>query len=395
MADQAFPAAEHDLLRSYLLEDIVPFWLAHGRDRECGGYVTCLRRDGTPYELSKVCMWNSGRIIWFFSHLYNELEQNPEWLAMARHGMEFVLAHGFAPDGSMYYSLTRRGEPLEASQDVFTELFHVSAFSEFARATGDAALAERAWDLFRDVWGRLQEPGRAFQPLLPDAVPVRLFGHPLIALNVLDDLRRFRHRPEIEAMVDQCLALIFDCHVNAERRAALELVRWDGGAAPGYWGRRVTPGHMIEAGIFVIHEAERRNDAELTQRGLDLIDWGYELGWDKERGGIVNDVDIDGLPVPDMRVYLAHSKLWWQHAEALYGMLLATVLTDEARFRRAYEELRDYCFSRFADSEHGEWFAILDACGERINDVKGMARKSIFHVGRNLFYCCRLLERLL
>ena len=395
MMDETFLSTQRALLRSRLRDDIIPFWLDHARDHEFGGYVTCLGRDGTPYEQNKVCMWNSGRIIWFFSHMYNELEPDPAWLEMARHGVEFALAHGVAPDGTMYYSLSRDGSPLQASQDVFTELFHVSGFSEFARATGDRALAERAWSLFCGVWERLQEPGRAAQPLLAETVPVRLFGHPLIALNVLDELRRFRQRPEIEAMIDQCLGWIFDYHVDADRKAALELVRWDGGPAPGYWGRKVTPGHMIEAGIFVIHEAEQRADAELTQRGLDLIEWGYERGWDRELGGIVNDIDIDGLPIPDMGVYLAHSKLWWQHAEALYALLLAYVLTGDDRFRNWYQDVRDYCFESFADPEHGEWFGVLDDRGTRLNDTKGSARKSVFHVGRNLFYCCRRLDRVL
>jgi len=30
----------------------------------------------------------------------------------------------------------------------------------------------------------------------------------------------------------------------------------------------------------------------------------------------------------------------------------------------------------------------------RINDTKGTSRKSIFHLGRNFYYCCRLLDRL-
>lgn len=376
----------------WLFEDVVPFWLRHGRDHQYGGYVTCLGRDGTPYEWNKLCMWNSGRMIWMFSHLYNEVDRNPAWLDMARCGVEFALRHGFAPDGRMFYSLTREGRPLEPPNDVFTELFHAAGFSEYARATGDRNLGERAWGMFCGIWQRMLDPNKIPQPLVGATMPVRRFGHALIALNVLDELRCFVPRPEIDAMVDQCLAWIFRVHTKPEQQACFEMVGWDGAPAPGHWGRWVTPGHMIEAGIFTIHEARLRGDGELARGGVDLIDWGFQRGWDRDFGGIFNDVDVESRPFPDRQAYLANAKLWWQHAEALYGLLLAYVLTEEDRFLDAFRQVHGYVVEHFVDSEHGEWFALLDRRGNRLHDIKGNSRKSIFHVGRNLFYICRLLD---
>ena len=129
--DKLFISELKKFYESALFDDIIPFWLEHARDKEYGGYVTCLNRDGSVYEWNKICMWNSGRIIWTFAHFYNELKQNAEWLEMARHGMEFAEKHAFGPDGQAYYSLTRDGRPLELPQDVFTVLFHVSGFSEY------------------------------------------------------------------------------------------------------------------------------------------------------------------------------------------------------------------------------------------------------------------------
>jgi len=170
------------------------------------------------------------------------------------------------------------------------------------------------------------------------------------------------------------------------------MVGWDGAPAPGHWGRWVTPGHMIEAGIFTIHEARLRGDGELARGGVDLIDWGFQRGWDRDFGGIFNDVDVEGRPFPDRQAYLANAKLWWQHAEALYGLLLAHILTEEDRFLDAFRQVHRYVVEHFVDPKHGEWFALLDRRGNRLHDAKGNSRKSIFHVGRNLFYICRLLD---
>ena len=93
-------------------------------------------------------------------------------------------------------------------------------------------------------------------------------------------------------------------------------------------------------------------------------------------------------------MYHAACKLWWQHAEALYGLLLAYTLTDDQKFLAAYQKTHDYCVDKFADRQGKEWFAVLDRRGNRMTGAKGMDRKSIFHLGRSMFCCYRLLNNL-
>jgi N-acylglucosamine 2-epimerase len=42
-----------DQYRRALLEDVIPFWERNSVDRECGGYFTCLGRDGTVFDTDK------------------------------------------------------------------------------------------------------------------------------------------------------------------------------------------------------------------------------------------------------------------------------------------------------------------------------------------------------
>jgi hypothetical protein len=51
------------LIRVYrdgLLDDVVPFWLKHGVDRENGGIFSCLDRDGSVFDTDK-SIWIQGR----------------------------------------------------------------------------------------------------------------------------------------------------------------------------------------------------------------------------------------------------------------------------------------------------------------------------------------------
>lgn len=385
-------ASLRDFYKKELLDNILPFWLKHARDRKCGGYHTCLNRDGSVYDYDKVCMWHAGRIIWTYSYLYNELSQESEWLEMAGWGVEFVQKYGFAPDRSMYYALTREGKPLQPAQDVFNELSMVIGLSEFARATSDESVYQQAREMFLRVWEKLSMPGRAFQMFDASTRPVRLHGHSMITLGVLQELRRFREERVYETMIDQCLDTIIEYHMKPEKQALFELASWDGEEVPGSPGRWICPGHMIEGGTFIIHEGQRRKDDCLVKTGADLIDWGFEWGWDREFGGIINDVDSEGLPEPTNEAFKHGAKLWWSAAEALYASLLAYSVTADEKFLRAYKQTHDYGFTKFADQEYGEWFAFLDRRGNPIGHAKGTARKSPFHIGRNFYLCYRLLE---
>lgn len=383
-----------DFYRSQLLDNVVPFWLRHGRDMTAGGYHTCLARDGSVYDYDKVCMWHAGRLIWVFSHLYNELEAHPEWLEFARHGIAFVDAHGFAADGSMYFSLTREGKPLQPACDLYTELSTILGYTEFARASEDDAYYQRARELMLRVWGIIEQGGEAsFPPLMWETRPVRRFGHSMIVLNVLQQLQLFRREKIWDDLSAVCVQRMLEQFFDPGAGVVYEYLDWDGGRLPGTLGRRINPGHMIEGGIFLIHESRLRGRPELVQSGVEMIRHGYNRGWDTEFGGIFNDVDMDGLPIPDGQAFVADSKLWWQHAEALYGMLLAWQVTGEPFFRDGYWKVHDYSFSYFADPEYGEWFAHLDRRGNPIGTAKGTIKKNLFHIGRNFFWCHRLLQQ--
>jgi N-acylglucosamine 2-epimerase len=308
--------------------------------------------------------------------------------------VEFTEKHGFRPDGAMYYGLTREGVPLLPKQDVYTELSTVLGYTEYARAAGEEHWYERAREIFLQVWDALQNPGQAGQGVLAEARRVRLHGHSMITMNVLQEMRRFRQEPVWDEYIDICIDTIVNKHLKEEKRAVFELVGWEGDELPGSMGRWINPGHMIEGGIFFIHEGRRRKDQALIQHGFDFIRWGFAWGWDKEYGGVFNDVDVQGLPFPAGNAVTADSKLWWQHAEALHGLLLAYVESGEESYLRSYQSVHAYSFARFADPVYGEWYANLDRRGNHIGFAKGTARKNPFHIARNFLNIYLLLRGL-
>ena len=70
---------------------VVPFWLEHSLDREHGGYLNQLDRDGSCFGDDKH-VWLQGRQVWMFSKLF--LDRGDErYLEAARLGAEFLARH--------------------------------------------------------------------------------------------------------------------------------------------------------------------------------------------------------------------------------------------------------------------------------------------------------------
>jgi N-acylglucosamine 2-epimerase len=73
------------IYRDGLLADTVPFWFPRCVDREHGGFMQALDRDGTVLDTDK-SVWAQGRMTWMLATLYNTVERREQWLHWAAAG---------------------------------------------------------------------------------------------------------------------------------------------------------------------------------------------------------------------------------------------------------------------------------------------------------------------
>ena len=134
--------------RDGLLKDTLPFWIPNAVDYDDGGFHCALDQDGSLLDTDKSC-WHQGRFVWLLGHLYNNVEQNAEWLALAKHGVQFIKEKCIDPeDGLMWFAVTKEGTPIRKRRYRFTETFACIAMAELAKATDDSELAADATQLF-------------------------------------------------------------------------------------------------------------------------------------------------------------------------------------------------------------------------------------------------------
>jgi N-acylglucosamine 2-epimerase len=170
----------------------------------------------------------------------------------------------------------------------------------------------------------------------------------------------------------------------------MEQVAPDGSIIDHIDGRTLTPGHAIEGAWFILHEAKyRNNDPHLIELGCKMLDYMWERGWDKERGGILYYRDLYDNPVQE---YWQDMKFWWPHNEVIIATLLAYTITGDEKYAKWHKMVHDYSYSHFHDKEHGEWFGYLHRDGSIAQTAKGNLFKGPFHLPRQEWYCLQLLN---
>ena len=388
-ADFSVMAARY---RRELLENVLPFWLEHSQDKEYGGYFTCLNRDGSVFDTDKF-VWLQGREVWMFSMLYNRLSRNPEWLDCAEQGGRFLIDHGFTGDHDFYFSLTREGRPLVHPYNIFSNTFACMAFAQLAQATGKDEYATMAKDTFRRILERRSNPKGVWSKGVPGTRPMKDFALPMIICNMALEVENIIDDPELmERTIDECIHEVLDVFYQPDLGVMVENVSSvDGGLLDCFEGRRVNPGHDLEALWFLENLGVRKGDTDLIWKSVDISLRVIDYGWDKEYGGIFYFMDRKGCPPQELEW---DQKLWWVHLEAAIAMLKGYSLTGNEKCLGWFLKLDDYLWKHFKDNEFPEWFGYLNRRGEVLLPLKGGKWKGCFHVPRALYQIMTMLEGL-
>jgi len=381
---------EHDLL-----EDVLPFWIRHGPDREHGGLITGLAADGAIIDTDKA-IWLQGRAAWTFSTVHHTMRENPEWLALARSCLDFIRTHGRGPGGKLYFTVTRDGKPLRMRRYVYSECFAAVGSAAYSVAADDARARSEALEYFSTYLHHSFTPGVMQPKTDPDSRSMKGVAPLMIAIVTAQEIRRLLGDETVRGAtctqwIDRSIAEIERDFFKPDLGALMEVVAPNGDVIDHFDGRTLNPGHAIECAWFILHEAKLRRDARLQRLGLAILDLMWRRGWDPEFGGLLYFTDLHGKPVQE---YWAEMKFWWPHNEAEIATLLAYQLTGEKRYAEWYSQVHAWSRRMFADPQHGEWFGYAQRDGRIATRLKGNLWKGPFHLPRMLWYNARLVREL-
>lgn len=372
---EIFSRYEHELY-----DNVTPFWENHSIDHECGGYLTCLDREGHVYDTFKD-MWLEWREVYMFAALYNRGRKNSKWVDLAKHGYDFLFTKGRNPDGSYCVRLNRDGSEKSAGSggvEVFTHGFAAMACAELFLATGEERYKDEAFS----CWSAYKRTAKANEG------KYRQLAHRVIGLNVMNVFNRCFDKTFVDEA--EVMANEIKLFVHPETGYMFERVRenWTFDTDSQY-GRFVNPGHTVEAMSFLFDHIAICGKTEHLDFAKKMAIRMFDFGWDAERGGGFVYRDALGMPIDKTDWML---KTWWASCEAATAMLRGWKLTGDKAFIERFELVDDYDWKNFRDPDFPEWFAYAPVENRQIHTYKGNVRKGFFHLPRRLLDCMELLK---
>lgn len=420
MTISSLPAETADFYKDHLRRGLLPFWLERSPDLKYGGFFTCFDNATGQLLSQDKFTWSQGRMVWVWAKLagmrmFSDAER-ARFLALARQGAAFLMAHCLLPGGACTFLMDRDGTPKRQAPDapldssIYADCFVILGLSRFAAVSGDRASLDFAHRLYNSVSARIAS-GRFNTEPYPIPAGYRTHGIPMILLNTSQEMAGGLAACGLtdaasqvmragDAYLDEIMA-----HLVTPDGTVHEMADVKSGAE-NLLTRYVNPGHTLEDMWFIMHQARANGDDAMIGRAGQIAKRAFELGWDDEFGGLLLFVDQDGGPPRGSLAGIENermaakvqadwgSKLWWVHSEALYTALLARRLTGDDAFLAHYRQVFDYTFRTFPnpDPAIGEWIQIRDRQGRPEQRVVALPVKDPFHIIRNVALIIELLE---
>ena len=326
-----------------------------------------------------------------FAKLYNTVEKRQEWLDCAVQGAEFLKKYGHDGNYNWYFAIDREGCPLVEPYNIFSYTFAVIAYGQLSIATGSQEYADIARKTFDIVLSRIDNPKGRWSKAAPGGRALKTFDLPMILCNVALEIEPLVDPDFLQKTIDDCIHEVLDVFYQPQMGLIVEALGKDGQLVDCLDGRKMNPGHAIEAMWFIMDLGKRLNRPELINKAAEIALAEVKYGWDEKYGGIFYFMDRLGKPRHELEF---DQKLWWVHIETLISMLKGYQLTGSKECLEWFERIHEYTWKHFADPEYPEWYGYLNRQGEVLLPLKGGKWKGCFHVPRGLMNCWLMLDEI-
>ena len=377
-----------------MFDDFLPFLEEFVVDHEYGGFMCNTDRDGTNITQNKRA-WYEGRGIWVYSYLYNNFEQNPHYLEIARKSVDFLMKN--KPKRGEFWpeNYSREGEPI-SPPDIrgYGNLFVANGFAEYARAAKDDSYRELAKEIMFDFIEYYDKPdfypeaSRSAGPDAPLLPGARVLGVWMVLIRLTSQMLTYRHDEEIKDVADRCIDAIMNHHFNPGFDLLNEIINHDMSRPDNIIAQFSYPGHAMETLWMVMYEAIRRKDKELFFTAAEWFRRHFEVAWDDVYGGV-----FSGLRHVDNNEWTLTKALWAQE-EVLIASLCIIEHTGEQWAKDIFSKMFTYVQDKFPLKQYGFPIWIL-AADRKITFVRHYSRVGNFHHPRHLMLGAQAIDRMI
>jgi mannobiose 2-epimerase len=191
------------------------------------------------------------------------------------------------------------------------------------------------------------------------------------------------------APIRELMEILINKFIDRTNRICLHRFTPEWDALPNFnWA-----GHNAEAGWLLCQAARALGDKELQNVTCEIVrslcESVIEKAFDKNYGGIFNEIGVTGEPVSMI-------KEWWPQAEAAIALFYAYECSRDKNYLSYAIRLIEYIENTFSDSLNGEWFSSVTREGMPIgSEPKVHFWKSMYHNVRYCIEVSNLLKRVI
>jgi len=367
-----------------------------------GGYFQNYYDDGQLFDPKFRQLVSSTRIVVNYA-MAGMIFDNPEYLSMAKHGLDYVENVHWQQEQQKYAWTLVDHKPEDMTQQAYGYAFVLLAYAAAKKAgiiESDEKLSE-TYDLLEERFWQ-SDFGLYADEISADEISAR---------GILSDYRGQNANMHLcEAMIAAYEATANKKFLTRAKTIAKNIAIRQADLTDGLvWEHYTTtfepdwqynkndpknlyrpwgfqPGHQTEWSklLLMLHRHEPEN--WLVERAQSLFDRACKTAWDTENGGLIYGFNPQGQWCDD-------DKYFWVQAESFAAAAMLYDVTGDEKYLAHYNDLWQYCWQHMVDHQHGAWFRVLRNDNSKYNNKKSAAgAKCDYHSLGACFEVLRVLD---
>ena len=385
------------VFRDVLQHKVLQFWIDHALDKEYGGLLGQLNREGKPTGSGNKSVVLISRSLWSFSEAYRRYP-DPAYKKMAAECLKFLRDNMWDKQrGGYYFMVSREGKIVDSTKQLNPMSYVMEGLAEHALAFHDDQVAREALALFEAIdqhahdnqyggyriaftedwqWIKDYKPG----PNAAGSFGRKSYDWHLGLLEAFATLYGVTGDARVRSRLNELLDIFVNKIIDSETGYGRYYFNddWSVSDRDGD-SKQCEYGLDLEASWLIVEAAQRlgrQQDPRVRRASLALVDHALRDGFDQEHGGVYRHGPATG-PADNK------DKEWWQQCEALVALLNSYQLTGDPKYWKAFDLQARFFNERFVDRQYGEVYTTLFKDG-RVDDEKVGPWKAPYHVTRAL-----------
>lgn len=398
-----------------LYEDILPYWIKFGVEKNGHGFYGAVDLNGNPVPGANKSSVLNARILWTFSAA-SLLSGNKDYAAIADRAYS-VVTEDFEDKvfGGYFMEISSENKVAIDIKHTYAQAFVIYSLCKYYEFRRLDSVIQKIKGFFALLEDKTKDPDKTgyresftrdwkiySENRMADNNEPRSMNTHLHVLEAWSALYRVWKDPLVELRLREMLNLFLDRIIRKSGHFGIFFDEEfnEAGSSKGI----CSFGHDIEGSWLLWEAAGILGDRKIMERMKELV---VRMVDNIERVAVDKD---GGLFLESTRFgsHVKTNKHWWQQAETLVGFMNAFELTGDEKYWNTVKLSWNFIDTCLIDHERGEWFTKLNRVGvpylvEPLDDPSPYYRndwkidpwKCPYHNGRSMMEMIMRIDRLL